>query len=288
MAEWAGRVRFGLVTAPQNTTWQDVLAVWRTADQIPLYESAWTFDHFYPILSDPTGPCLEGWTTLTALAQATERLRLGVMVTGMVYRHPAVLANMASTLDIISEGRLELGLGAGWNEEECLAYGIPLGTLQERFDRFDEGCEAIVGLLTDETTDLEGAYYRLEAARCEPKPIQQPLPICIGGQGERRTLRTAAKWAHHWNAGRVTADQLRNKRRVLAAHCRDVGRNAGDISTSVLVIHRPGDSPAKVAEEAAAYAEAGADMAIISLGRHDPAVIEPLAQALEPLAGTES
>src|SRR5688572_1221140 len=124
-------MQFGFKTSLQNTTWQDMLSVWRAADDIDVFESGWTFDHFDPIFSDPTGPCLEGWTTLTALAQATTRLRVGVLVTGIHYRHPAVLANMASALDIISAGRLELGIGAGWNEEESGAYGIELGTLKE-------------------------------------------------------------------------------------------------------------------------------------------------------------
>ena len=122
-------MRFAFKTAQQNTTWADMLAVWREADDIDVFESGWVFDHFYPIFSDSTGPCLEGWTALTALAQATTRLRLGALVTGIHYRHPAVLANMAATIDIISGGRLELGIGAGWNEEESGAYGIELGTL---------------------------------------------------------------------------------------------------------------------------------------------------------------
>src|SRR6202042_3220633 len=109
------------------------------ADDIEVFESGWTFDHFYPIYSDSTGPCLEGWMTLAALAQATRRLRLGTLVTGIHYRHPAVLANMAATVDIVSGGRLELGIGAGWNQMECDAYGIPLPPMRERFDRFDEG-----------------------------------------------------------------------------------------------------------------------------------------------------
>ncbi|MDT7769749.1 MAG: hypothetical protein QOI30_2759, partial [Mycobacterium sp.] len=117
-------MRFAFKTSPQNTTWAQLLAVWQAADDIDVYESGWTFDHFYPIFSDSAGPCLEGWTTLTALAQATKRLRLGTLVTGIHYRHPAVLANMAAALDVISDGRLELGIGAGWNEEESGAYGI--------------------------------------------------------------------------------------------------------------------------------------------------------------------
>src|SRR5262245_35448576 len=210
-------MRFAIKTAPQHTTWSDMLDVWRAADDIELFESAWTFDHFYPIFSDPTGPCLEGWVVTTALAQATKRLRVGVLVTGNVYRHPAVLANMAATLDQISGGRLELGIGAGWNQQECDAYGIALPPLKERFDRLDEACEVLIRLLSQEVSDFDGRYYQLKEARCEPKPVQQPHPpICIGGGGERRTLRIAAKYAQHWNVPGGGVDVFRKKRDVLA------------------------------------------------------------------------
>src|SRR5947208_8966443 len=142
--------------------------MWLAADDIDVFDCGWNFDHFYPILQhDRTGPCFEGWTMLAALAGVTRRLRLGVMVTGNPYRHPAVLANMAATLDVISGGRLELGIGAGWNEEESGAYGIELGGPRERSDRFEEACEVLTGLLSQETTDFSGTYYRLSNARCE-------------------------------------------------------------------------------------------------------------------------
>ncbi|MDT5143511.1 MAG: hypothetical protein QOI79_2874, partial [Mycobacterium sp.] len=160
-------MRFAFKTSPQNTTWAQLLAVWQAADDIDVYESGWTFDHFYPIFSDSAGPCLEGWTTLTALAQATKRLRLGTLVTGIHYRHPAVLANMAAALDVISDGRLELGIGAGWNEEESGAYGIELGSIRERFDRFEEACEVLTSLLSNETTNFDGKFYQLKDARNE-------------------------------------------------------------------------------------------------------------------------
>src|SRR6201992_2956646 len=153
-------MRFAFKTSPQNTTWADMLAVWQAADDIDVFESGWTFDHFYPIFSDSAGPCLEGWTPLAALAQATTRLRMGTLVTGIHYRHPAVLANMAATLDIISDGRLELGIGAGWNEQESGAYGIRLGPLKERYDRFDEACEVLRSLLSQDRTDFAGEYYQ--------------------------------------------------------------------------------------------------------------------------------
>ncbi len=158
-------MRFAFKTAPQYTTWDDMLAVWRAGDEIELFESAWNFDHFYPIRGDSTGPCLEAWVTLTALAQATRRLRIGTLVTGIHYRHPAVLANMVATLDIVSDGRLELGIGAGWNEEESGAYGIELGSPRERSDRFEEACQVLIGLLSQETTTFSGKYYRLTEAR---------------------------------------------------------------------------------------------------------------------------
>ena len=184
-------MRFAFKTSPQNTTWPDMLAVWKEADDIELFESGWTFDHFYPIFSDSAGPCLEGWMTLAALAQATRRLRLGTLVTGIHYRHPAVLANMAATLDIVSGGRLELGIGAGWNEEESGAYGIELGSPAERSDRFEEACEVIVSLLTRQTTDFAGRYYQLTDARCEPKAGAAAAPA-----GVHRRQRRAAHAAH--------------------------------------------------------------------------------------------
>lgn len=176
-------VAFGIKTPPQHGPWADFLEVWRAADDIEVFESAWTMDHFYPLTPPIDGPHLESWAVLAALAQATTRLRLGCMVNGMHYRHPAITANAAATLDHISGGRFNLGLGAGWFETESNAYGIPLGSMKERFDRFDEGLEVIVSLLTNEYTDFDGRYYRLTNARCEPKPVQSRIPIVVGGRG---------------------------------------------------------------------------------------------------------
>jgi len=279
-------MRFAFKTAPQNTTWDDMLAVWRAADQIELFESGWTFDHFYPILgADPSGPCLEGWMTLAALAQATRRLRLGTLVTGIHYRHPAVLANMAATLDIISGGRLELGIGAGWNEEESGAYGIELGSPGERSDRFEEACEVLTGLLSpQEKTNFAGRYYQLTDAFCNPGPVQQPHPpICIGGSGQKRTLRTAARFAQHWNFVGGTPEQFAQLREVLHQHCEDVGRDPAEILLSAHV-HFAGD-PAQTAATAAALGDAGMELAIVTLPPpHTPDVLEPIAAALSELS----
>jgi F420-dependent oxidoreductase-like protein len=278
-------MRFAIKTSPQDTTFHDMLEVWRAADDIELFESAWTFDHFYPIFSDPTGPCLEGWVTTTALAQATRRLRVGVLVTGNVYRHPAVLANMAVTLDVVSNGRLEFGIGAGWNQEECDAYGIELPPLKERFDRFDEAVEVMVKLFTETEAVFDGRYYQLRSARCEPKPVQQPHPpIVIGGGGERRTLRTVARWADHWNVPGGGVEVFTAKREVLKGHCATIGRDPAEITTSTHLRLDPANVPA-VVDEAAAFAEVGLDLGIVYLPPpHTPAVLEPLAEALSALA----
>jgi F420-dependent oxidoreductase-like protein len=282
-------MRFGFKTSPQNTTYTDMLEVWRAADDIETFESGWTFDHFYPIFSDSTGPCLEGWTVTTALAQATQRLRLGTLVTGIHHRHPTVLANMATALDIISDGRLEIGIGAGWNLEESDAYGIELGSLQERFDRFDEACQVIIGLLTDETTTFDGTYFSLTEARNEPKPVQRPHPpICIGGSGPKRTLRAAARWAQHWNHPGAPVDSWRQSRDILHEHCADLGRDPTEITTSThlrLDGSQPiADAVGVIVEQATAFGEAGLDLGIVYLPPpHTPAVLEPLAAALEPL-----
>ncbi len=273
-------MRFAFKTSQQNTTWADMLAVWQEADGIEIFESGWVFDHFYPIMSDSKGPCLDGWTALAGLAQATSRLRLGNLVTGIHYRHPAILANMVATIDIISNGRLELGIGAGWNEEESGAYGIELGTPRERSDRFEEACQVLIGLLSEETTSFDGKFYQLTEARCEPKGPQRPHPpICIGGSGERRTLLTTAKYAQHWNfAGGTPADFAR-KRDVLFAHCADIGRDPAEITLSSHI--RLSDDVGAAVGQIEALAAEGLQLAIVYLPPpHTPAVLGPLAEAL--------
>jgi F420-dependent oxidoreductase-like protein len=277
-------MRFAFKTSPQNTTWNAMLEVWRAADDIAIFESGWTSDHFYPMHgAHPGDPRLEGWVTLTALAQATRRLRMGTLVTGIHYRHPAVLANMAATLDIVSGGRLEIGIGTGWNEEESSAYGIALGTPKQRSDRFEEACEVLTSLLSQETTTFKGSHYELTDARCDPKPLQRPYPpICIGGGGEKRTLRTAARFAQHWTFDGGTPEQFSQKRDVLYEHCADLGRDPSEILISSQVVHT-GD-PAETAASAAALGESGVELAIIYLRPpHTPEVLEPLAAALAEL-----
>jgi F420-dependent oxidoreductase-like protein len=261
-----------------------------------VFESGWTFDHFYPIFADSSGPCLEGWTTLTALAQATTRLRLGTMVTGIHYRHPAVLANMAAALDIISEGRLEIGIGAGVNLGESDAYGIKLGTLTERMDRLEEGCQVLISLLSEEVTSFDGRYYQLTDARNEPKGPQRPHPpICIGGAGEKRTLPLVARYAQHWNIAASPPELFRHKREVLAECCAEISRDPHEITTSTHLFlgdptysRVPGDGfvPSdrdyeQFIVDAGAFEEEGLDLAIVYLPLpHDPRVLDRLATAV--------
>lgn len=272
-------MRFGISTSPQRTTWPWLLEVWQRADANPIWESGWTFDHLYPLFGDSTEDCLEGWITLTALLHETKRLRGGVLVTGMVYRHPGVLANMASTLDITSGGRLELGVGAGWNTEECEAFGIELGTMRERFDRFEEGLEVLARLLRDERTTFDGRHYQLADAMNNPKPVQQPMPICIGGQGRRRTLPLAARYAHHWNYSGDTPEGFAECRQVLLDACESIGRDPTEITCSVLV-RGTGDTD-QLRRDADRFADAGADLALVSIPKTvDPSWVDDAATTL--------
>jgi F420-dependent oxidoreductase-like protein len=280
-------MRFAIKTRPEHQSWSQMREVWRAADQIELFESAWNWDHFYPLTGDLTGPNLEGWTMLAAMAEVTSRIRIGCQVTGMIYRHPAVLANMAATVDVISGGRLELGLGAGWNQLECDAYGIALPPLGERFDRFDEGVEAIIALLSQPVTTLAGRYVTLTDARCEPKPVQRPHPpVVIGGRGKKRTLLSTARWAQQWNAITHDPADWLDLKQALLSHCADIGRDPAEITCSVN-IRLDADSDADLdaaAKSAARYQDAGADLAVIGLPLGAaPGMLEPLAGRLAAL-----
>jgi len=240
---------FGIKTSPQHTTYDAMLKVWQEADEIPSIEHAWLFDHFAPIQGDVDGPCLEGWTVLAAFAAVTQRLRLGLMVTGNTYRHPAVLAKIAATVDVISNGRLDFGIGAGWNVYEHESMGIPLYKPGERIRRLDEACEIIRLLFTQPTVDFDGRYYQLSDARSEPKPVQRPYPpFVIGGGGEQLTLRVVAKHANVWNHAGSSVEEFSHKVRVLHEHCLAVGRDPGEIVLSCQHRIRPDDLSASIGE----------------------------------------
>jgi F420-dependent oxidoreductase-like protein len=277
------KLRFGIKTAPQHTTYDAMLKVWRDADATPVLEHAWLFDHFAPIHSDVNGPCFEGWTLLAALAAQTSRIRLGLMVTGNTYRHPAVLAHMAATVDVISNGRLDFGLGAGWNEYEHASMGIPLYSPGERIRRFGEACEIARRLFTQHLTDFDGRYYQLKEARCEPKPVQKPYPpFVLGGGGEQLTLRVVARYADVWNFASGTAETFQHKISVLRQHCAEVGRDPAEIELSVQVAVNY-DDLGETAQRVQSFVDAGATHLILNLRYPYPeGIVALLAEEVVP------
>lgn len=208
------------------------------------WDSIWLADHFLPD-EDELIPIHECWITLAALARDVPRVRLGTLVTGNPYRHPAVLANMVATLDNLSDGRVVLGLGSGWQENEHEAYGIDFGTAGYRLRKLEEACQVIKGLFNNDYFDFDGEFYQLKNAAMEPKPKQDNLPLMIGGGGEKVTLRIVAKYADEWNVwGDV--DTLIHKMSVLDQHCEDIGRDPKEIERSAVALLFLTDDEARI------------------------------------------
>jgi F420-dependent oxidoreductase-like protein len=278
-------LHFGVKTAQQNTTYESILRVWTEADKIPNMEHAWAFDHFIPLTTDITGPTLEGWTLLGALAARTERIRVGLMVTGNTYRYPAVLANIATTVDVISNGRLDFGIGAGWNETEHTMYDIPFYTTGQRIRRLGEACEVIKLLWTQTRANFDGKYYQLKDALCEPKPVQKPHPpFVIGGSGEQLTLPIVAKYASIWNFVGGDIETFRHKSAVLDQHCVAIGRDPATVERSIQV-RINNSNPGESCDFIRPYIAAGATHIILTLiypypdeivHRMDKEIVEPL------------
>lgn len=257
MSQAAGP-RFGIMTAPSQVAYRDVLAVWRQADAIPQIEHAWLFDHLMPIGGDPNGPTLEGWTLLAALAAQTERLRLGVLVTSNRFRPPAVLAKIAATVDVISAGRLEFGIGAGSRpghalaRREYAAHGLPFHDGVHAVESLSEACTVIRRLWTEaEPFDFEGAHLHLTQAFCNPKPVQRPHPpILIGGRSTA-TLRVVARHADLWNIPGGDIEDAVSRSRLLDRICAEIGRDPSSITRSIVLsvsYDDPGSTRAAVAE----------------------------------------
>jgi alkanesulfonate monooxygenase SsuD/methylene tetrahydromethanopterin reductase-like flavin-dependent oxidoreductase (luciferase family) len=253
------RLTFGVKTSQMNLGYDDILRVWCEADTIPVFEHAWLWDHMVPLRGPVNGAALEAWTLLAALAAQTERLRLVVIVTSNRLRPPAVLAKMAATVDIISEGRLVFGIGAGGSQipgapdavmeivrREFDAYGIPIVPAADAVRGLAEACTLIRRMWTeDELFDFEGRYYRLHGAVCEPKPLQRPHPpIMIGGAGERATLRVVARHADVWSCPGRSVEEFRHSSGVLDAHCAAIGRDPQEIERSMQLLVRPDDAAA--------------------------------------------
>ncbi len=225
-------MRFGVFTSLTGQSWPAVLGLWRHLEKSG-WDIACVSDHFMPNTRDREGPVLESWSTLAALAALIPRMKVGTIVLGNTYRHPAILAKMAAQVDIISGGRLLLGLGAAWQQNEHKAYGIPFYTVGERLQRLDEACAVLRSLWTDHRTNFNGRHYQISDAPLDPKPVQRPHPeLMIGGAGERVTLRIVAKHADHWNVW-GGPNVLSRKSAILEEHCSKVGRDNKTIKRSV-------------------------------------------------------
>ena len=221
-------MRFGIFTSMGTQTWSGVLDLWKHLEATG-WDLACVTDHFMPNTPEKEGAMLESWSTLSALAALVPRMRVGTIVLGNTYRHPAVVAKMAAQVDIISGGRLLLGLGTGWQQNEHEAYGIPFYTMRERLERLDEACEVITSLWKNKRSTFKGRYYQLDDAPLEPKPVQSPHPeLMIGGGGEKVTLGIVARHADHWNVW-GGPDTLQRKGRILDERCAEIGRNSKSI-----------------------------------------------------------
>jgi len=276
-------MRFSVWPSPQRS-WHDIRDIVLHCDRTG-WDGAYFADHFMP--DDPEGrprdgAVLECWAVLAGLAAETGRLRLGSLVAGNLYRHPAVVANAAATIDHISGGRFVVGLGAGWQANEHAAYGIDLLDVGARLDAFEEACVVITSLLRQPRTTFEGSRYQIADAPCDPKPVQSRLPLLIGGSGEKRTMRIAARHADEWNAW-GSAEDFARRTGVLEEHCAAVGRDPSSIvrSTQALVYlstdeawlaplrqERAGrarllGTPAELVDQVAAYDAVGVDELIV-------------------------
>lgn len=289
-------VRFGVHTGPSNTTTSELIALWQRIESGPFdWISIW--DHFYA--ADGTSPVnLEAVAIHTALAMSTRRVRVGSLVYCAAYRHPAVLAKAMATIDHLSGGRCEFGIGAGWAGFEFDAYGMEFHRVGHRLDVMEESLRCIRALLRHETGErvsFTGEHYSLHDAACEPLPIQSSLPIWVGGGGERRTLKICAELADGWNVPFVSPETFGSKRIVLASHCADIGRNPDEIICSVNVgcardeeslqrqfgmiadFVRPGvlvGSTAHMVDQLGRYVEAGAQQ--INLAMRAPFEVDAL------------
>lgn len=217
---------FGVQVAPEGTTYEKLVETFQLIEELG-YDNAWLNDHFIPARGDKQSPHFESWILLTALAEQTKRIRLGILVSGNTYRHPAVLAKMATTLDYISGGRLNFGIGAGWEEYEHRAYGIPFYSARERAERLDEALQVIRLLWHEEQPSFAGKYYQLHAAEFQPKPLQKPHPpIVVGGKGKKWILPLVARYADEWNAPvTLSPAQLKEGLEIIRAECARIERD---------------------------------------------------------------
>ena len=277
-------MRYGLKVS-QNATIDELRAVWRVADEAG-FDHCWCMDHLATLGPRDDGPIFEAWTLLAGMAVATSRTRIGCMVTGNTYRHPAVLAKAAVTVDHLSGGRLEFGLGAGWAENEHTMLGLPFGTAGNRADWLEEACEVIRSLWTQQRTSFDGTHYKLTDAVAEPRPVQRPHPpIWIGGSGRQRTLRITARYADVWNAAGGSPDEVAKVSAVLDQRCAEIGRDPAQIRRSVQL--RVAEANDELLELAQSYRAVGVTEIVLILHSQNPASLaEQIADLLPRLRAT--
>ena len=251
-------LRFGIQAGPVDLPYAARCELWQAAERMG-YDWASVSDHLMQIPAfgaRETDPWLEAWTQLASLAQATSRIRIGTLVSSVGYRHPGVLAKMAATVDVISGGRLEFGLGAGYAEAEYRMYGLPFPSAGTRLAQLDEALRVCKLLWTQERSDFRGKYFTLTGAVCDPKPTQRPHPpIWIGGMGEHKTLRVVAEHADGWNAFPAPVAQLEHKLAVLREHCQAVGREYSAIRKQLVIGAIVRSDPSEARAEIARFAE---------------------------------
>jgi F420-dependent oxidoreductase-like protein len=277
-------MRYGLKLS-QNATIDELRAVWRVADEAG-FDHCWCMDHLATLGPRDDGSIFEAWTLLAGMAVATSRTRIGCMVTGNTYRHPAVLAKAAVTVDHLSGGRLEFGLGAGWAENEHTMLGLPFGTAGNRADWLEEACEVIRSLWTQQRTSFDGTHYKLTDAVAEPKPVQRPYPpIWIGGSGRQRTLRITARYADVWNAAGGSPAEVAEVSAVLDQRCAEIGRDPAQIRRSVQL--RVAEANDELLELAQSYRAVGVTEIVLILHSQNPASLaEQIAGLLPRLRAT--
>jgi len=243
-------LRIGLKLSQQVHPIEAQRAAWRIADEAG-FDHIWPFDHLIALGNDPTKLIFDGWTILGAVAENTKRARIGLNVTGNLYRHPGLLAKIAVTVDHLSDGRLEMGIGAAWNEPEFTMYGMPFPGVADRIRMLDEACRVLKALWTEERATFKGRFYQLDAAIAEPKPVQKPHPpIWIGGSGPKRTLRVVAKHADVWNSNAPTPDQTHALGKILDEHCAKIGRDPSTIRRSHQIRVEKDDDALRIGEAA--------------------------------------
>lgn len=254
-------MRLGIDVSQHQLTWQELSERVQFAEEAG-FDGAWVFDHFKPLYGDPGGPCLEGWTLLAALAAQTSRIRLGALVTGVTYRHPSVLAAEAVTVDHVSDGRLEFGIGAAWFEGEHRALGIPFPSNGERARRLEEALQTIRLLMTEDDASFDGRYYQLRGATYQPRPVQRPHPpIWVGARGEQLMLPIVGRHADVWHSFGSAAD-LKRKSAIVDRAAEAAGRDPSAIlRAGGLSISEPWD---EVRAAADALREAGFDYLTVS------------------------